>query len=60
MRPVLDGLAPAPPQHRPRAAARAAVAVVASALAVALTVALAPVVPRASFVVAYAAVTVAT
>ena len=35
------------------------VAVLASALAVALTVALAPVVPRASFVVAYAAVTVA-
>jgi PAS domain S-box-containing protein len=58
-RPRLDGLAPAPPQHRPRAAARAAVAVVASALAVALTVALAPVIPRATFVVAYAAVTVA-
>jgi PAS domain S-box-containing protein len=57
--PVIDGLALAPPQHRRRSAARAAVAVLASALAVALTVALAPVVPRASFVVAYAAVTVA-
>jgi PAS domain S-box-containing protein len=56
---MIDGLALAPPQHRPRAAARAAVAVVASTLAVALTVALAPVIPRASFVVAYAAVTVA-
>jgi PAS domain S-box-containing protein len=39
--------------------ARAAVAVLASALAVALTVALAPTIPRAVFVFAYAAVTVA-
>ena len=56
---LIDGLAIAPPRHRPGTAARVAVAVLASALAVALTVALAPVIPRAVFVVAFAAVTVA-
>ena len=52
------GLAVAPPRRLPGPAARVAVAVIASVIAVALTVALALVIPRAVFVIAYAAVTV--